>query len=120
MKTYFDQSSHPILEIAVSGLEKTATIPALIDTGFDGYLSLPLTIALPLGLKLAYYTSITLADGSVKEELVFEAKVKLGKKWQEVAIFINRGNFALLGTKLLENSKLLLDFTNQKIQIQAS
>lgn len=117
MKAYFDQSSHPLVEITVSGLEKTATFPALIDTGFDGYLSLPLTIALPLGLKLAYHTSITLADGSIKEELLFEAKVKLGNKWQETPIFINRGSLALLGTRLLENSKVLLDFPNHKIQI---
>lgn len=117
MKTYFDQASHPVIEITVSGLEKTATFPALIDTGFDGYLSLPLTIALPLGLKLAYHTSITLADGSIKEELLFEAKVKLSRKWQAAAVFINRGSLALLGTKLLENSKLLLDFPNKKVQI---
>lgn len=120
MKTYFDQVFHPIVEITVSGLEKTASIPALIDTGFDGYLSLPLTVALPLGLKLAYYTPITLADGTVKEELVFEAKVKLSKDWQKAAVFINRGSVALLGTKLLEKSKILLDFPNRKIQIQPS
>lgn len=118
MKAYFDQSLHPVVEIAVAGLEKTATFSALIDTGFDGYLSLPLTIALPLGLKLAYHSSITLADGSVKEELLFEAKVKLGKKWQEAAVFINRGSLALLGTKLLEDSKVLFDFPNQEIQIR--
>lgn len=117
MKAYFDQASHPVMEITVSGLEKTASFPALIDTGFDGYLSLPLTIALPLGLKLSYHTSITLADGSVKEELLFEAKVKLGSKWQEAAVFVNRGSLALLGTKLLQDSKLLLDFSNQRIQI---
>ena len=120
MKTYFDEASHPVVEIAVSGMEKTATLPALIDTGFDGYLSLPLSLALPLGLKLFYHTTVTLADGSTKEELLFEAKVKLGRKWQEASVFINRGSVALLGTKLLENSKLLLDFPNQKIQIQSS
>ncbi len=120
MKTYFDESSHPVVEITVSGMEKTATLPALIDTGFDGYLSLPLSLALPLGLKLFYRTSVTLADGSIKEELLFKAKVKLGKKWQKASVFINWGNVALLGTKLLENSKLLLDFPNQKIQIQSS
>ncbi len=120
MKTYFDKTSHPMVEITVSGIEKTATLPALIDTGFDGYLSLPLSLALPLGLKLFFHTAVTLADGSTKEELLFEAKVKLGKKWQEASVFINRGSVALLGTKLLENSKLLLDFPNQKIQIQSS
>ena len=120
MKTYFDESSHPVVEITVSGMEKTATFPALIDTGFDGYRSLPLSLALPLGLKLFYHTPVTLADGSVKEELLFKAKVKLNKKWQEASVFINRGSVALLGTKLLENSKLLLDFPNQKIQIQSS
>lgn len=119
MKTYFDQTSHPVVEITVSGIEKTVTFPALIDTGFDGYLSLPLSLALPLGLKLTYHTSITLADGSVKEELLFEAKVKLNGRWQEAPVFINRGSLALLGTKLLGKSKILLDFPNQKIQIQS-
>lgn len=116
MKAYFDQASHPVVEITVSGLEKAATLLALIDTGFDGYLSLPLTIALPLGLKLAYHTPVTLADGSTKEELLFEAKVKLGRKWQKAMVLINQGSLALLGTKLLENSKPLLDFPNKKIR----
>lgn len=116
MKTYFDQASRPIVEIAVSGSEKTATLPALIDTGFDGYLSLPLTAALPLGLKLILRSTVTLADGSTKDELLFEAKVKLGRKWQEAEVLINQGSLALLGTKLLEDSKLLLDFPNKRIR----
>jgi len=120
MKTYFDGKSHPLVEITVAGMEKTATFPALIDTGGGGYLSLPLSLALPLGLKLFFHATVALADGSTREELLFEAKVKLGRKWQGASVFINRGSVALLGTKLLENSKLLLDFPNQKIQIQSS
>lgn len=117
MKAYFDQASHPVIEITVSGLEKTVTLPALIDTGFDGYLSLPLTVAIPLGLKLTYHTPVTLADGSVKEEFLFEAKVKLGREWQEAVVLINRGDLALLGTKLLEQSQLLIDFPERQIRI---
>lgn len=56
---------HPYLEIVVSADDKGPGIPcvALIDTGFSGFVSLPLTMAATLGLKPHTTTRYTLANG---------------------------------------------------------
>jgi predicted aspartyl protease len=63
---YLDSNGHPRLTIRVSGTHPTACadIEAMIDTGFTGFLMLPIAIALPLGLVLYGTGNYTLADGS--------------------------------------------------------
>ena len=43
-----------------------SALDALIDTGFDDFLSIPISIATSLGLTLRSSSQATLADGSVK------------------------------------------------------
>ncbi len=67
---YFDGDGRPTVDIEVSnplGWKKPVT--ALIDTGFDGFLSLPISQAFPIGLMLRGTVSVTLADGSTQDKL---------------------------------------------------
>ena len=43
-------------------------VDAVIDTGFDGYLCLPVQLAIQLGLELSGSIKVELADGSIKRE----------------------------------------------------
>lgn len=63
---YLDCNGHPRLKIKVSGTNPNivAEIDAMIDTGFTGFLMLPLAQALPLGLVLYGTGDYTIADGS--------------------------------------------------------
>jgi hypothetical protein len=63
---YLDNNGHPRLTIRVSGTHPTASavVEAMIDTGFTGFLMLPIAEALPLGLALYGTGNYTLADGS--------------------------------------------------------
>src|ERR1039458_4418194 len=58
-----DDNGHPRLTIRVSGTNPTASavVEALIDTGFTGFLMLPIAQALPLGLALYGTGNYTLA-----------------------------------------------------------
>lgn len=49
---YVDELNRPRLTINVIGDRAEAKLDALIDTGFDGSLCLPLSIAVQLGLEL--------------------------------------------------------------------
>src|ERR1039458_1600308 len=63
---YLDSNGHPRLTVRVSGTHPTAhaVIEAMVDTGFTGFLMLPIAQALPLGLALYGTGNYTLADGS--------------------------------------------------------
>lgn len=114
---YFNDNEHPILEITVTGEDSQVEIPALIDTGFDGYLSLPIPVAMSLGLKLIDSALITLADGSKKTELLFTTKVSLEGKESRARTFLTAGETALIGTQLLKDFTLSIDFPQKKISL---
>ena len=63
---YVDSNGHPRVTIQVRGTHQTAflEIDALVDTGFTGFLMLPIAQALPLGLALYGTGDYNLADGS--------------------------------------------------------
>lgn len=62
---YLDSAGHPRLTIQVSGTSPNtcADCEALIDTGFTGFLMLPIAQALPLGLVLLSTSDYVLANG---------------------------------------------------------
>jgi predicted aspartyl protease len=74
---YLDTNGHPRLTIRISGTHPTATavVEAMIDTGFTGFLMLPIAQALPLGLALYGTGNYTLADGSSVTNFLAEGTV---------------------------------------------
>jgi predicted aspartyl protease len=63
---YLDENGHPRITIHIRGTHPTefVEVDALVDTGFAGFLMLPIAQALPLGLALYGTGDYTLADGS--------------------------------------------------------
>lgn len=76
---YLDNNGHPKLTIRVSGTHPTANaiVEAMIDTGFTGFLMLPIAQALPLGLALYGTGNYTLADGSTVTNFLAEGTVTI-------------------------------------------
>jgi clan AA aspartic protease len=120
MRSYFDENGKPRLEIKVVGLDNQIRVSALIDTGFDGTLMLSLTEALSIGLKLSGVMPVELADGSIKKEFVFEGKVIFDKQPMPVEIFLTTSDESLVGTALLCQHKLTIDFLRRKVAITPS
>lgn len=104
--------------ITVKGLHKSIPINALIDTGFDGDLCLPIPIAVQLGLELKGDDYFELADGSTKHELIFRGKTVWDNKEIPVEISLTESNDALLGVRLLKHKKLTIDFPARTISIE--
>lgn len=70
MQGFVNQSCEAIIPLVVShGNASRQMVEALIDTGFTGFLSLPLSIVESLGLPWIFRDSATLGDGS---EVIFE------------------------------------------------
>jgi len=85
-------------------------ITAIIDTGFDGYVCLQISIAVHLGLDLVSQGSVELADGTVKTELLFAGSVRFLGATRPVQVYLTDSEDALIGTSLFADCRLLIDF----------
>lgn len=73
-----------------------------MDTGFDGFLCLPIPIAVSLGLELTKVVRTEVADGTiVEDELVFAGKADWDGTMMDVDILLTRSDDILIGTAFL-------------------
>jgi clan AA aspartic protease len=119
MRGFFSDRK-PKIELTVIGLDNKIKVPALIDTGFDGTLMLSLPSALEIGLRLSNMVQVELADGSIKNEFVFEAKATLDGATIPVDVLLTSSDENLVGTALLQNRSLMIDFKSQVITLDLS
>jgi len=113
---YIDEYGQPKVDIEAAGMKLSVLLNAIVDTGFNGDLCLPLQVALQLGLELRSAIDVEFADGSRKQELVFIGTVKLGNETKEAWITLTNSEDALIGTNMF--SKLEIDFSDNKVIIE--
>jgi clan AA aspartic protease len=83
-------------------------IDAVIDTGFNGFLTLPLSIISSLGLSFAGTTHTALGDGSEVRMDVFEATVLWDNQERRVTVLATQGD-ALVGMAMLFGYRMTLE-----------
>jgi clan AA aspartic protease len=89
---------------------------AIIDTGFNGYLSVPLSL-----VKDWYffgYEKYEIATGDIVEQKVYLGKIIWNQKIQDVYVVASHAKDILIGTKLLRSNKLIVDFPKRKVVIR--
>ena len=90
-----------------------------MDTGFDGYLCLPISIAVSLGLELIKVVRTELADGTILEdELVFTGEVEWNGTLMEVDILLTKSEDVLIETSFLNGYSVNLDYQTKKVRIE--
>lgn len=117
MKGYVDEFGQPKVEVTFMGPWGKVITEAIIDTGFNGEVSLPVPIAVRLGLRLKGTQEVMLADGSRKSSLVFAGQIVLDGAPEDTLIFLSDLNEPLLGTQLLGNRLLKIDFSKNEVYI---
>jgi len=120
IRGYITDSGAPLVDVTVAGIRRQAVIPALVDTGFDGDLSLPIGIAVGLGLELVLSITIDLGDGTIKEnELVFAGMARLGDgKPRRVEILLTTSQEALVGRSWFREGSLSMNFKTGELAIE--
>lgn len=122
MQAVFDaQDGSPKVFIKVrANKRKHKEIIALLDTGHNGSLSLPLLCLIEIGARLKTYGDVELANGSKVLMYYFEVKVEIdGKEKTVLASMIEDVNVteAIVGLELLSPYIAFIDFKNKKIDI---
>ena len=100
---------HAELHLLVLGARGKRRIRAIIDTGYNGWLTLPPTIIAELGLTWQEKGSADLADGSETTFDIFAGQIVWNRRKQFIPVD-EAVITPLVGTGLLENHKLVAEF----------
>ena len=85
------------------------TQSALVDTGSNGFVSLPREVVDELGLLLVGFDVVELANAGSENVRVFGGEVTFGQQSRRVPIH-SIGDEPTIGTALLRDHKLSIDF----------
>lgn len=91
---------------------------AIIDTGYNGEVILPGSKVQEMGLEFLGTIDSELANGEIVEIELFRGRIKWFDKTQEIAIGASQSNDTLLGTLLLINCELNVDFKQGDVRIE--
>jgi clan AA aspartic protease len=97
------------IDLEVSGAgQSRVEIKAVVDTGYNGYLTLDGDLVSALQLPFAGHRRGTLADGSIANLEVYIANVSWHGREKDVLVLRTQG-MPLVGMALLEGSRLTID-----------
>jgi predicted aspartyl protease len=98
LKGNIHTNNHPYLDLVVRGSKKAIKITAMFDCGYSGYLCLPMTTAVDLGLTLVKTCSYELADGTIIENNpICDGQLLWDGKWEDIEIHLAKTGEPLLG-----------------------
>jgi clan AA aspartic protease len=94
-------------------------VEGILDTGFDGFLCLPIPIAVSLGLQLIDVVRSELADGTVLEDdLVFAGRAEWDGAVKDVEVLLTRAEDVLIGTAFLQEHRVQLDYVANTVRVE--
>jgi clan AA aspartic protease len=110
MMTGSVKNLHALLPVAFHSPNPfNPTIEFVVDTGFTGFLTLPVDAVSAMGLPLLYRIPADLADGSTVQVEVYAATIVWEGVERQVPVLAT-GRRPLLGTALLEDLERVVQF----------
>ena len=108
-----DSSGTPVVKIRIKGAfpKSEQEFTAVVDTGFTGFVSMPMVKAFPLGLILFGSTTIVLADGATQPRYTALGRASLdGATWKAgLVVLENEDVDILIGMEFIRTfDKILL------------
>src|SRR5829696_5904767 len=99
-----DSNGDPVIDIEILGeFNQSTTVTCVIDTGFAGFLSMPLVHASSIGLVVHGTMPLVLANGTVENTLICLGVASVGGSDQMGLIVIeNQSTQILLGMDFLK------------------
>lgn len=105
---FISPDSRALLRLTVNGNDRTVERDVIVDTGFNGHLTLHRAVIEDLNLSFINIREVTLADGSAVEMAAFRGVVGWNGEEKTVEILATEGD-DLLGMALLQNYEVHIE-----------
>lgn len=115
---YISDGLEPIVEIGLRSGDELVRIPAIIDTGFSGYLALSVRYVDDLEMNFKYVERYELADGTIIVKDVFHAHIVFGNEERDVYTIVTTSQDTLIGASLLRRHNIAIDYPQRTVQIR--
>jgi clan AA aspartic protease len=115
-----DDSMRALLNVSLAASKdsRRQALTVWIDTAFNGGLVIPYQQIERLGLKQASTTQAILADGHSVDLETFTCHLDWFGDVYRTQVVSNDGEFPLLGTLLLANRKLTIDYRTRTLVLE--
>ena len=118
IKGHVNDSLEPVVEIGLKRGESVTMIPAIVDTGFSGYLCLAEGHIDQLEMTFTFVERYELANGEVIAKDVFLGNVVFDGREQEIDCIVTASEDTLIGASLLKNDEIHIDYPKRTVQIE--
>lgn len=100
----------PIVSIRLRGPFGSATIETIVDTGFGGNFTVPITLVHSLGLPRAGVAFHKDVRGSVILSNTYDCQIYWNGDWRDIEAVQSLTGFSLGGSRLMRGHKLIVDY----------
>lgn len=113
-------NGEPLASLTLILQGKRRRFQAVLDTGFNGYLSVPQSMADRSGWYFSGYEEYEIATGDRVRERVYLGEVISGGDRMTTHVVTSRAKDILIGTRMLSRHELHIDFKKRSIWVRKS
>ena len=117
IRGFVNENDEPLIPIALLLRGRPRRFQAVLDTGFNGYLSVPESVVQRGGWYFAGYEEYEIATGDRVRERVYLGEVIFGRRRFTTHAVTSRSEDVLIGTKFLSDKALHIDFKRRTVRI---
>lgn len=115
---HVSSSLEPIIEIGLSLGDRTTAAEAIVDTGFGGWVCLSERHLEQIDLTFKFVERYELANGEVIVKDVYRGTIEFDQVPCEVDVITTSSADALVGASLLQDRRLMIDYSAGTVRIQ--
>lgn len=115
---FINENDEPVIEVKLDLDKGKRPVNAVIDTGFNGYICVPKKLIDESDWEFLGIEEYELASGELMRERVFLGRVEIGMEKLVAFILSTNSSDTLIGTKLLKNRVLTINFAKKTLKIE--
>lgn len=109
----------PVVSIQLLLRRRPTTCSAVVDTGFNGYLSVPRRLLLQGGWQAIGTEKFEIATGAIVEQEIYLGEAIFDGTQSPVYTVATEAQDILIGTKLLRGKILTVNFKTKQVTIRS-